>query len=199
MLDSYGSEDKKKLSRFYGGFFEDYVGDIFARGYAPRRAFFRKEVMYKPGVKSSDTFVYDNGDVFFIEVVAKRMNLIKSILRLDPAQIEEDLRQGVLKKIHQLHRNVEDFRSGELFPDVERHEAQRIFPILVSPKAFPRIYVIANLVKEAQENENLLRDTEPIEFLTMEEVESIEGDLAAGLNLGTFFTGRTTARGNAGS
>ena len=71
--------------------------------------------MYKPGVKSSDTFVYDNGDVFLIEVVAKRMNLIKSVLRLDPAQIEEDLRQGVLKKIRQLQRNVEDFGSGELF------------------------------------------------------------------------------------
>lgn len=184
MLDSYGSEDKKKLSRFYGGFFEDYVGNIFERGYAPRRAFFRREVMYKPGVKSSDTFVHDNGDVFFIEVVAKRMNLIKSVLRLDPAQIEEDLRQGVLKKIRQLQRNVEDFRSGELFPEVDRHEVRRIFPILVSPKAFPRIYVIANLVKEVHENENLLRDTEPIEFLTMEEVESIEGDLAAGLNLG---------------
>ena len=68
--------------------------------------------------------------------------------------------------------------------EVERHEVQRIFPILVSPKAFPRIYVIANLVKEVEENENLLRDTEPIEFLTMEEVESIEGDLAAGLILG---------------
>jgi hypothetical protein len=121
---------------------------------------------------------------FFIEVVAKRMNLIKSVLRLDPAQIEEDLRQGVLKKIRQLQRNIEDFRSGELFPEVERREVQRIFPILVSPKAFPRIYAIANLVKEVQENENLLRDTEPIEYLTMEEVESIEGDLAVGLNFG---------------
>ena len=184
MLDSYGGEDKKKLSRFYGAFFEDYVGDIFERGYAPRRALFRREVMYKPGVKSSDAFVYDNGDVFFIEVVAKRMNLVKSILRLDAAQIEEDLRQGVLKKMRQLQRNVADFRSGDLFPEVERHDVQRIFPILVSPKAFPRIYVIANLVKAAQEDEDLLRDTEPIEFLTMEEVESLEGDLAAGLNLG---------------
>lgn len=183
LLDSYGSGDKEKLSRYYGSFFEDYVVDIFERGYAPRGAFFRREVFYRPGVKSSDAFICDNGDVFFVEVVAKRMNLIKSVLRLDASQIETDLQQGVLKKIRQLQRNVDDFRSGVLFPEVERKGA-RIFPILVSPKAFPRIYVVANLVKTAQKEERLLIDTEPIELLTVDEVESIEGDLAAGLNLG---------------
>jgi hypothetical protein len=94
------------------------------------------------------------------------------------------LEQGVLKKMRQLHRNVADFRSGVLFPKLERTEGQRVFPILVSPKEFPRIYVIANIVKEAQEKDGLLKDTEPIEFLDVEEVEQLESEFIAGINLG---------------
>ena len=184
LLNNYDEERKGKLSRFYGAFFEDYVASVFERGYAPRGAFFRRGVEYKKGVLSSDAFISDNGDVFFIEVVAKRMNLVRSILRLDAAQIQKDLEQGVLKKMRQLHRNVADFRSGALFPNVKRVKGQRVFPILVSPKAFPRIYVIANIVKEAQEKDGLLKDAEPIEFLDVQEIEQLESEFIAGISLG---------------
>lgn len=186
LLDSYNDEDKKKLSRYYGAFFEDYVVGILERAYTKRPgATFRREFEYKPGAKSSDAFISADGDVFFVEVVAKRMNLVKSVLRLDAEQIERDLAQGVLKKMRQLQTNVENFRSGVLFPEVERTQGQRIFPILVSPKTFPRIYVIAQVVKAAQDGEErLLVNTEPIELLDVGEVEQLESNLSAGLNLG---------------
>ena len=184
LLDGYSSVDKKKFTRYYGAFFEDYIASIFERGYASRTdADLWREEPFKPGAVSTDVIINEAGDMLFIEVVAKRMNLVSSVLRLNPEAIEKDLRRGVMKKLWQLHKNIEHYRNKTLFPQMPRTPGQRIFPILVAPKDWPRVYVINEPLKKAQESQGLLPGTEPVEFLTMGEVESIESDLTKGLPL----------------
>lgn len=184
LLDSYGNEDKNKLGRYHGAWFEDHVAGVFERGYAARAGtIVRRETEYAPGQLSSDIVVLENGDVLFIEVVGKRMNLVRSILRLEPSAIAADLNAGVLRKLRQLQKNIDQYRAGVLFPDFPRTPGQRIFPVLVSPKAFPRIYLIAHILKDAMANEGLLQTVEPAELMTVDEVEDIEDDLAHGLVL----------------
>ena len=191
LFNGYGDDakdDSKKLqfSQFYGEFFEDYVVGRITSGYANRVdvSLVSREIEYAPGVLSTDLFVAEANDVLFIEVVKKRMSLIGSVLRLNDETIRRDLEAGVLDKARQLHRNVEDFRSGKLFPDVPRPRGQRIFPILVAPEDWPRIYVLTDLFEKVRRDQGLLANAEPIELLDASEVEALEPVLRRGLRLG---------------
>ena len=94
----------------------DSKGPRKRSGYAGRSdSHVSPEVEYKPGVLSSDAVVSEADDILFFEVVAKRMSFVDSVIRLDEKAIGRDLEAGVVKKARQLHRNIEDYRSGALF------------------------------------------------------------------------------------
>lgn len=188
-------EAVERFTRFYGEFFEDYVVGLLTSGYAGRSdACVSPEVPYKPGFLSSDAIVFEADDVLFFEVVAKRMSFVDSILHLDEKAIGRDLEAGVIGKARQLHRNVEDYRAGVLFPDHPRPPGQRIFPIVVAPNEWPRITVIDSLLPRLAHEEGLLVNAEPLEMLDIGEVEWLEAALESGLRLGALLDRKNNLR-----
>lgn len=205
LMDGYreaaGSEPRKRreaverFTRFYGEFFEDYVVGLLKSGYAGRSdAHVSPEVEYKPDILSSDAVVSEADDILFFEVVAKRMSFVESVIRLDEKAIGRDLEAGVIKKARQLHRNVEDYRAGVLFPDQSRPKGQRIFPIIVAPNEWPRITVIDSVLPRLAHEEGLLANAEPLELLDIGEVEWLETALQSGLRLGALLDRKNNLR-----
>jgi hypothetical protein len=183
LLDSYDDARKSLFMPFYGEFFEDYIVERFANAYRERLdARTTPEVVYNVADKSSDFIIQENGDVVFVEVVAKRMKFVDSVLRLNKDSIEDDLRKGILCKVEQLDRNIRDFRDGRLLPSWPRPVGQRYFPVLVAPRGWPRIYALTAFLPA--EGSAFLQDCEPIEMLSMGEVESIELALQRGMRFG---------------
>lgn len=177
-------EAVERFTRFYGEFFEDHVAGILERAYNGRAdASFTREVEYLPGVKSTDVIITEGPDIIFVEVVAKRMNLVESVLRLKPEAIARDLEAAVLEKARQLDRNIRDFQAGTLLPDFPRAPDQRIFPVIVSPHDRPRVNVITASLEDARKNQGLLADVQPLELLDLGEVEQLENGLHAGVVL----------------
>ena len=183
LLDSYDDARKNRFMPFYGEFFEDYIVKRFADAYRERvDARTTPEVVYNVADKSSDFIIQENGDVIFVEVVAKRMKFVDSVLRLNKGSIEDDLRKGILWKVEQLDRNIRDFREGRLLPSWPRPVGQRYFPVLVAPRGWPRIYVHTEFLPV--EGSMFIQDCEPVEMLSMSEVESIELALQQGVRFG---------------
>lgn len=188
LFDSYGAEtgdSKKKLqfSRFYGDFFEAYITGILQRGYAQRAdATVHPNFAYSAG-DSTDAIVVEGDNVIFIEMVAKRMKFVESVLNLDEQAILDDIAAGVIKKARELDKHIRNFRRGILLPDAPRPDGQKIFPVIVSPNDWPRIRILSDVLPKAQEAENLLDGTQPIELLDAGEVEMLETAVGAGLRL----------------
>lgn len=187
LLDNYGHADKEKFTRFYGEFFEDYIVDLLQKGYAGRGdaqlypAF--KYVRNGNKVDSSDLIVIEGNNVIFFEVVAKRLNLVSSVLRLSQSSIEYDIQRGILEKAEQLHDNIEDFRANTLLPNAPRSQNQKLIPVIVSPHDWPRIWVLDHVWPAAQAATGVLTSVGPLELLDADEVELLEPMLRNGLTL----------------
>lgn len=189
LFDSYGietgdSKKKLRLSRFYGEFFESYITTILQRAYAGHSDTDVYPNFSYSGGDSTDIIIIEGRDVFFVEVVSKRMKVIDSILKLDEQAILDDIAEGVVKKIRELHKHIGNFRERLLLPDVSRPADQRIFPIVVSPNDWPRIRILSEILPNLQSEEGLLSDTQPLELLDAGEVESLESDIKRGLRVG---------------
>ncbi|MGA3038871.1 MAG: hypothetical protein ABSE64_15510 [Vulcanimicrobiaceae bacterium] len=194
LFDGYGKRNTQ-FSTLYGHFFQHYVEDRFRSGYAGRAdAELWADVPFSGG-RSTDVIVAEDGSAIFIEVVAKRMQLVGSVLKLDEYVIVEDLRLGVIEKLEQLRDNIAAFRARNLLPGVPRLEGQKIYPVLVAPNEWPRIYLILHLL-EQEPYKSLLADCEPIEFLDVGEVEVLEAQLKLGLKFAHLLDrkNRTTTR-----
>jgi hypothetical protein len=198
LLDGYVGPDRLKFMRFYGEFFEDYVAGCFARGYADRGdAVVRPETKYVKGkqtIKSTDVVVAENGDLIFIEVMAKRPKLIESVLALSDDGIQTDV-EAFVAKARELDRRIHDFRDGILFPEIPRPQGQRIFPIVVTPTEWPRVYLLYAILPAAINDEGLLAGCEPVELLDAGDVELLEGLLQRGLRLPEFLGRKNGAGG----
>jgi hypothetical protein len=185
LFDGYNDANRDKFSRFYSEFFEDYIRGLFDEAYAKRKdaATVRpfKYVRGRQKVDSSDVIITENNDVIFVEIVAKRLNLIGSVLRLDLESIEADVRRGILCKAKQLHDNIADYKAGVLLPNNPRPNGQRLFPVIVSPKDWPRIQIIHTFWPAEQRKQNLLLDAEPLEILDAGEVEILQPSLGSGV------------------
>jgi hypothetical protein len=169
-----------QFAEFWSECFEDYIYERLREGYAGRPdVIVYPEQMTAKGL-STDVVVAENGDIMFVEVVAKRLNLQKSVVGLDDAAIEEDLRAGIALKIEQLSRNIVEFRNGNLFPDIDRRDGYRVFPLIVMPTEWPRIYVLGWFVPALRAQTAWLEGCEPLELLDVAEVERLEAIAAAG-------------------
>jgi hypothetical protein len=181
LFDGYG-ERNTAFSTLYGHFFQDYVEDRFRAGYSGRSDVqVWTDVTYENG-RSSDVIVNEAGHVIFVEVVAKRMQLVGSVLRLSETTIADDLRMGVTEKLGQLQDSIDAFRANKLLPEIPRVAGQRVYPVLVAPREWPRMYVLLHLLK-TQPFDQLFPDCEPVELLDVGEVEDLEGRLNLGLSL----------------
>jgi hypothetical protein len=182
LFDGYGNRNTA-FSTLYGHFFQDYVEDRFQAGYRNRDdARVWADINY-PGGRSSDVIISEGQHVIFVEVVAKRMQLVGSVLQLSQEAIMDDLRRGVIEKLEQLSENIDAFREGRLLPDLARPSGQRLYPMLVAPRQWPRIFVLLDLLTTTPYDQ-LLQHCEPLEMLDVGEVEGLEGRLTQGLRLG---------------
>jgi hypothetical protein len=162
------------------------VASCVTRGYANRTdAIVRPETEYVKGkqmIKSTDVVVAENGDVLFIEVMAKRPNLLESVLSLKDAGIQADV-AAFVAKARELDKRIADYRSGALFPDLPRPDGQRIFAVIVTPTEWPRVYLLYEILPTVIAKEDLLTGCEPIELLDAGDVELLEGLLQRGMRL----------------
>jgi hypothetical protein len=176
-----GREKHLQFSQFWSEFFEDYVFERFRDGYAEHpEIIVHPEILYLSCRKSSDVIIVENGDIIFVEVVAKHLNMRGSVTKLDDSVLQNDFRMGIAEKIEQLDRNIKDFRSGVLLADIPRKIGYRVFPVIVSPNEWPRIFLLNNFLPDLQAKHGWLQDTEPLELLDIAEVERIEAIVAAG-------------------
>jgi len=185
LFDGYKGANREKFSRFYSEFFEDYIRKLIEDAYARRQdASVTRSFKYRRNrqqVESSDILITENSDVIFVEIVAKRLNFIGSVLRLDLGSIESDIRRGILCKAKQLHDNITDYRAGVLLPDNPRPKNQRLFPVIVSPKDWPRIQILTTFWPDEQAQKKLLLDAEPLEILDADEIEILQPMLSGGI------------------
>lgn len=65
----------------------------------------RTEELYSGGM-TPDAVIFEGNDVIFVEVVAERMTMVDSILRLDEQLIARDIERGVVKKARELHKHI---------------------------------------------------------------------------------------------
>lgn len=172
-----------RFAGLWSEFFEDYVYERFRDGYASRRDVLVFPEQEQNGDKSTDVIVVEDGDVMFVEVVAKRLNLDKSIVGLDDSTIQADLDKGVRQKLKQLNRNIKAFRDGKLLPQVPRKDGYRVFPIIVSPSEWPRAYTLGWYIPKVMAETGWLEGCEPVELLDIAEIERLEGLAAAGHSL----------------
>jgi hypothetical protein len=174
LFDGYTGANRERFSRFYSEFFEDYIGKLIEDAYAKRQdASVTRSFKYRRNrqqVESSDILITESNDVIFVEIVAKRLNFIGSVLRLDLGSIESDIRRGILGKAKQLHDNITDYKAGVLLPDNPRPKNQRLFPVIVSPKDWPRIQILTTFWPDEQAQKKLLLDAEPLEILDADEI-----------------------------
>lgn len=198
LLDGYIDANRLKFTRFYGEFFEDYVAGCFTRGYANcDDAIVRSETEYmkrKQKIKSTDVVVAENGDVMFIEVMAKRPKLVESVLTLKDDGIQSDV-AAFVAKARELDKRIGDYRDGLLFPDLPRPDGQRIFPVIVTPTEWPRVYLLHYVLPAAIAKERLLTGCEPVELLDAGDVELLEGLLQRGMRLPAFLDRKNGAGG----
>jgi len=170
-----------QFAEFWSEFFEDYVFERFRDGYSSRPDVLVRAEPPRPRGPGTDVIVIENGNIVFIEVVAKRLNLERSVVGLSDDAIEADLRSAIAAKMEQLHENITDFRDGVLLPQVQRSPGYRVFPVIVSPAEWPRIYALGWYIpKVLRENPTWFTDCEPLELLDVEEVERLESIAAAG-------------------
>lgn len=178
-LDEKGRDKNMRFSQFWSEFLETYVYERFCEGYAGKPdVVVRPESEYKPGVKSTDVVITEDGDFIFVEVVAKRLNMRASVAKLDEQKLAGDFRMGIVEKVKELDRNIKDFRAGALFPDLSRKDNYRIFPVIVSPNEWPRAYLLSTLLPEVLPEQKWLEGTEPLEILDVAEVERLEAVVA---------------------
>jgi hypothetical protein len=181
MFDGYREESEPeenlhlRFSQFWSEFFEDYVYERFRDGFVKRPDVFVFPEQIEDGDASTDVIIVENGDVMFIEVVAKRLNLLRSVVGLDDVTIEKDLNDGIRHKMCQLNRNIKLFRDRKLLRDVPRKEGFRVFPIIASPSEWPRAYTLMHFVPQVLNETGWLKDCEPLELLDVAEVERLEG------------------------
>jgi hypothetical protein len=138
--------------------------------------------------------VFEGDDVIFIEVVAKRVNMIGAVLELDDDAIEDVLEKGVAKKLRQLHTNIVAYRAGEIFADRERPAGQRLFAMIVTPVPYPHSYLMMEYIPRLIAEERLLPDIAAIVMADIvmadvEEIELLEDGVPLGLRLGKLLAG----------
>jgi len=192
LLDGYAAAAadgslRKRFTQFFGEFFQDYVAERLTNGYAGRPdAEVRTEKEYWNGpnlVLSTDVIVAENGDMFFLEVMAKRPNLLEAVVALKDDGIEADA-SAFVAKARELDKRIRDFRDGLYFADLPRPAGQRIFPIIVTPTSWPRVHLLNTVLPAVIAHESLLANTQPIELLDANDVELLEGALNSGFHLG---------------
>lgn len=183
-FDAYGRNDgnaaKLKFSAFFGRFFEHYIGDLFSTACEGTQCTVRREEPYGDGSLSTDVVVVEPEHIIFVEIVSKRLNLVKSILRFDQDTIDADVEAGILHKLEQLSANIQAYKDKVLFPDLPRPKGQLIFPVLVMPTAWPRISVLTGRIPELEAAHASLRAAEPVEFLDVGEVEQLQEPISRG-------------------
>ncbi len=176
-----GRELQMQFAEFWSEFFEDYIYERIRDGYSERPDVLVHKEPPRPRGPGTDVVVVENGDVIFLEVVAKRLNLERSVAGLSDSAIEADLNAAIACKMKQLHENIADFRNQLLLPEVERKPGYRVFPVIASPAEWPRIYALGWYIPALlRENPGWLADCEPLELLDVQEVERLESIAKAG-------------------
>ena len=192
LLDGYIADDatgalRKRFTRFFGEYFENYVAERLENAYARRAdANVRRQTSYKKGkqrILSTDVIVAENGDVFFFEVMAKRPNFLESVVALDNEAIEADA-DAFVRKARELDKRIADWRTGLYYEDMTRASGQRVFPIIVTPTSWPRVHLLHSVLPKTLADEKLLAGCEPIELMDAGDLELLEGGLQLGVRLG---------------
>lgn len=114
--------------------------------------------------------------------MAKRPNLLESVLALSDEGIQTV--GTFVDKARELDERIKDYKAGLYFPDLPRPDGQRVFPIIVTPTSWPRIYLLYSVLPKAIVSESLLEGCQPIELMDATDIELLEGGLQTGARLG---------------
>lgn len=189
LLDGYNAQNEqtmgRRFTRFFGEFFEQYALDIARRFSARSSSICFGEIEYS-GKKSSDIVIFEGTRAVFIDVVAKRFNVTRSIAAMEQSAIDDDLKAMIIDKAVQIDRCIKDFRAGDLlYPDMDQRHVTKIFPVVlvVQPVAIGQgmRLKIENILKERR----VLQGVYALEVVEVGTLESLEPVLGRDLKLST--------------
>jgi hypothetical protein len=139
-----------------------YLPDVLVRAEPPRPR--------RPG---TDVILAENGAVSVIEVVAKGLNLERSVVGLSDSAMDADLKAAMTNKVQQRRTISWSFAIPRSWPQIPRQKGYRM----------ARIYALGwYFAKVLHENPTWLADCESLELLNVEEIERLEL-IAAARNL----------------
>lgn len=192
IFDSMPSAERERLSAFYGQVLEAYVRDVLVRtlpdgGDLSQRVF--GEFTYRTGKgeqKTTDVVALYPGAAIFFEVTATRLRMEDTLLSGDPAAVEADLENIIIRKARQLHDRIADFRAGRYsFGGATANEVKQILPVVVTGASLPIWTVTMKVVNRSLQANGWLQGPgiEPLRIIGVDELEMIEPLVARGENL----------------
>jgi hypothetical protein len=169
-----GVKKARQLRGFFGAFLEAYVFDILKRSCANLDdvALFHEIIYGRDAKRSSDIALFRGSTAVFIDVTAKRFNTIHSVIDLNHAYIDHDLRAMIAGKYTQINNRARDFRNGELcYPGIDAHNVSDIVGLVVTPQGVSRFHGINERIEVLREPTDELS---AVDFFDLNEIEILE-------------------------
>lgn len=189
---SAGTAAIKKLNALLGHRFQDYGTGLLARCYpdvGPLQLLFREQEYgaAKRRRRGTDAILSIGDAAVFFEMTVTAPSA--TVLWSGSSQVYRDfLARAVEPKIAELERCVSDYLDGRLgYVTTPPSQVRRIFPILLTLQAYPLHPLLAPLYQKALAGSRYLsgsqlgtRGVQKLRFLTIEELEMVEGALHRG-------------------
>jgi hypothetical protein len=172
------------FTTFVGYLFETYVLELFQVALANRAAgsgSVHGEQSYGGGQMTSDVAVDYGHDLLLFEVISRRLPLgVRA--EADQAELEEHLKRTLLDKIEQLDRVAGDILSGRArIPDVDVARLRRIWPVVITAGDLTESEPLWKWLDEHVPSGTFAdARVQPLQLLTVEDVEIIAGLVSEG-------------------
>lgn len=201
---AYKSEGRgEQFARLFSHFFEGYAVSIVDR--VAKKSGLHYEVEKRFGSvgqsksdKSTDLVLFEKPNAVWIEVVATRVNYVRTLANFEEDSVNRDFRNIILKKAEQIDKNIKAFRRGLLrYDGIDAADFTNCFPVVLVIHPIPHFVGITALISKAIEEGGLLRDCVQLQIIDIETLESLEVAMAKGLLLSALLTEKLREPGKA--
>lgn len=178
---------------YSGWLYEQYIHWLAAKAHerTPLKSVYasgcvRRETTYRGRngeVKTPDVVIDYGLDLVLIEATHGRFT-IDSVINADSGQILRDLDKTTTDKVRQLHNRIDDFLANRVsLDDLEMNTVERIWPLLVSPRALPQNEVVWSVIDRALVGALDQPRVQPLTLLDTADYEWLMGQAAAGASV----------------
>jgi hypothetical protein len=197
LLDAYNwSDGNSRRSALFTNYFADYFEQRCVQAMrdahpTPLGVFGEKK--YKVGkneISSTDLVIVEGDSAVFIDISTTRLNLGSTLIGLDDASIERDVKK-VVENAKQMTGRIAAFKTGQLVYEsdgvrIDPTEIKKIYPVALTVAPVPRMFAFNKRIFEGIAAEGYLQGCEQFEVLSAEDFDLLlrlvrAGCLASGV------------------